>query len=160
MNKLGFVIMVVAVFALAACTHIDYTANTSGASDYATVAVKDFVTLGIVTVTATEIHHSSPFGLVKTVKGSKVTYADLLQEAARLEADDVINVRIDMNASYTKGALDWLTGWTRVYNHTGTALAIKYASKLDSESVDPQLRGLPREPEESRASPRGRSGRR
>jgi hypothetical protein len=149
-NSNFFVIM--AVFALAACTTTDYTANITGASDYATVAVKDFVTLGIVTVHATEIHHASPFGIIKRIEGSKVTYSDLMQEAAKLEADDIINVRIDMNANYTKGVFDWVTGWSRTFNHTGTALAIKYTEKLASEHVDPQLSGIPKSPEKSGAA--------
>jgi uncharacterized protein YbjQ (UPF0145 family) len=141
------------VVSLAACTTTDYTANMSGVSDHATVAVKDFVTLGLVTVRSTEIHHSSPFGLSKRVEGSKITFAELLHEAARLEADDIINIRIDVHTNYTKGAFDWLTGWTRVYTYTGTALAIRYTDKLESKDVDPQLRGIPKEPEESGASP-------
>ena len=151
--------MIMVVLTLASCTTTDYTANMAGSSDYATVAVKDFVTLGIVTVQVTEIHHSSPFGFVKSIEGSKVTYSDLMQEAAKLEADDIINVRIDVNSSYTKGTFDWLTGWTRVYTHTGTALAIKYTDKMDFKSPDPQLHGIPKTPEPSGAVKTGRTGR-
>jgi hypothetical protein len=150
--KNSIFIAILAVIALASCISTDYTANMMGASDYATVAVKDFVTLGIITVRATETHYSSPFGFKKQIEGSKVTYSDLMQEAAKLEADDIINVRIDMNANYTKGAFDWLTGWYRTYNHTGTALAIKYTDKLASEHVDPQLSGIPKLPEKTGAS--------
>ena len=155
MKKLIFVI-IMTVFMLTACTITDYTTNASGASDYATVTVKDFVTLGIVTVYATETHYSSAFGFKKKIEGSKVTYTDLMQEAAKLEADDIINVRIDVHANYRKGFFDWLTGWTRTYTYTGTALAIKYTSKLDSKEVDPQLRGLPRKPEPSGVTGRER----
>jgi uncharacterized protein YbjQ (UPF0145 family) len=144
-----FIVIIMAVFALTACTTTDYTANTAGASDYATVAVKAFVTLGIVTVRTEEIHHSGPFGFKKSIEGSKITYSDLMQEAAKLEADDIINVRIDMNANYTKGAFEWFTGWTRTYNHIGTALAIKYTDKLAYDSVDPQLSGIPKSPEKT-----------
>jgi uncharacterized protein YbjQ (UPF0145 family) len=158
MKKPFFAVIIMIALPLITCTTTDYTANMSGASDYATVAVKDFVTLGMVTVQSTEIHHSSPFGLVKSVEGSKITFADLLLEAVRLEADDIINIRIDVHTNYTKGAFDWLTGWTRTYNYTGTALAIKYTSKLDSKDVDPQLRGIPKEPEKSGATQNG-SGR-
>jgi len=151
--------MLVAALVLAGCSSTNYTANMSGAADYATVAVKDFVTLGIVTVKTTEIHHSSPFGLVKSIEGSKITYADLMQEAARLEADDIINIRIDVHTDYSGSAFDWLTGWTRVFTHTGTALAIKYTEKLDSKDVDPQLTGVPKAPESTRAVKTDRDGR-
>jgi len=146
-----FAIMLVAALMLVGCASTDYTANMSGASDYATVAVKDFVTLGIVTVETTEIHYASPFSAIKRVEGKKVTYADLMQEAARLEADDIINIRIDVHTNYSGSAFDWLTGWTRVYTHTGTALAIKYTEKLDSRDVDPQLTGVPKAPEATKA---------
>jgi uncharacterized protein YbjQ (UPF0145 family) len=151
MKKAVLSIIIMAIFALAACKSTDYTANVSGASDHAAIAVKDFVTLGIVTVRTTEIHHSGPFGVKKSVEGSKITYADLMQEAAKLEADDIINIRIDMHANYTKGAFDWLTGWTRVYTHTGTALAIKYTDKLDNKIPDSQLSGIPKAPEPTSA---------
>jgi uncharacterized protein YbjQ (UPF0145 family) len=149
MKKPFFAVIIMIAFLLITCTTTDYTANMSGASDYATVAVKDFVTLGLVTVHSTEVHYSSAFGIVKSIEGSKITFADLLEEAARLEADDIINIRIDVHTNYTKTVFDWLTGWTRTYNYTGTALAIKYTGKLDSKDVDPQLRGIPKEPEES-----------
>jgi hypothetical protein len=159
MKKTVFLIIVAAVLGFAACTTNNFSANVAGTSDHSTVVVKDFTTLGIVTVRATEIHHSGPLGFVKSVDGSKITFSDLMQEAARLEADDIINVRIDMNANYTKGAFDWITGWTRTYNYTGTALAIKYTDKLDSDVGDPQLSGLPRTPEVTGAVRTTRTGR-
>jgi uncharacterized protein YbjQ (UPF0145 family) len=152
MKKTLFSIIIIAVICvLAACKTTDYTGNVSGSSDHAAIAVKDFVTLGIVTVKTTEIHYSGPFGFKKKVEGSKITYADLMQEAAKLEADDIINVRIDMHSNYKKSTFDWFTGWTRVYTHTGTALAIKYTDKLDSKIPDSQLSGIPRSPEPSSA---------
>jgi len=150
--------LLVAALILAGCASTDYTANMSGASDYATVAVKDFVTLGIVTVETTEIHHASPFGFIKTIEGEKISYAKLMQEAARLEADDIINVRIDVHTKYSGTAFDWFTGWTRVYTHTATALAIKYTEKLDSRDVDPQLTGVPKAPEATKAVNVDKSG--
>jgi len=151
--------MLIIALILAGCANTNYTANMSGASDYATVAVKDFVTLGIVTVEKTEIHYASPFGFIKRIEGSKITYADLMQEAARLEADDIINVRTDVNTSYKGSVFDWFTGWTRVYTHTGTALAIKYTDKLESKDVDPQLTGIPKAPEPTGAIKVNRDGR-
>lgn len=155
MKKLIF--MVLTALALAGCTTTDYSTNLSGVSDYATVVVKDFITLGIVTVQTTETHHSSPFGFKKRVEGSKITFAALMQEAAKLEADDIINIRVDMHANYTKGFFDWLTGWSRTYTHTGTALAIKYTEKLDA-AAEPQLSGVPKMPESSPAVRTSRSG--
>jgi len=147
-----FIVVLMAALMLAGCASTKYTANTSGASDYVTVAVKDFVTLGIITVEKTEIHHAGPLGFVKRIEGGKVTYADLMQEAAKLEGDDIINVRIDKNVDYSGSVFNWLTGWTRVYTHTATALAIKYTDRLESKDVDPQLTGVPKAPEATEAS--------
>ena len=148
----------VLVIMMAGCTSNNYSASLAGASDNSVVAVKDFTSLGIVTVRSSEIHFSSPLGLSKKVEGSKITFADLMQEAAKLEADDIINVRIDMNTNYKKSAFDWLTGWTRTYSYTGTALAIKYTEKADTDRIDPQLSGLPKIPETSGAVRTTRSG--
>jgi len=150
MRKLVIFAMVLTVCVLTACTSNNYSANLTGASDYSTVAVKDFVSLGIVTVKSTEVHRSGPLGFTKSIEGSKITFANLMQEAAKLEADDIINVRIDINSNYIKGGFDWLTGWTRTYTYTGTALAIKYTEKVERAS-DPQLNGLPKAPEPSGA---------
>jgi hypothetical protein len=148
MKKLIFVFVAIM---LSACTTNNFTANVAGSSDYSTVAVKDFITLGIVTVHTQEVHYSGPFGFTQSIEGAKITYSDLMQEAAKLEADDIINVRIDMNANYTKGVFDWITGWSRTYTYTGTALAIRYTEKLDTDRGDPHLHGLPGAPERTGA---------
>ena len=159
MRKSGIILLALLICVMAACTTNNFSASLSGASDFSTVAVKDFISLGIVTTQSTEIHYSSPLGFVKSVEGSKITFSDLLYEAVKLEADDIINVRIDMNASYTKSAFDWLTGWTRTYTYTGTALAIKYTSSVETGAADPQLSGLPRIPEHTGAVRVNRYGR-
>jgi len=156
MNKLGTIFAVLAAFTLGACSTANYTTNMTGVADFSTVAAKDFITLGIITVRATEVHSSGPFGINRRVEGSKITFADLMQEAARLEADDVINIRIDIHSNYTRSVFDWLTGWTRTFHYTATALAIRYTYMV--ESADPQLGGLPRSPERTRAV-RTRGGR-
>ena len=160
MKKLVLIGTIAACTALtfAACTSNSFSANVAGAADHSTVVVKDFTSLGIVTVRATEVHHSGPLGFRRQVEGSKITFSDLMQEAARLEADDIINVRIDMHTSYTKGAFDWITGWTRTYTYTGTALAIKYTDMLEATVADPQLSGLPRTPQGTGAVRTSRSG--
>jgi len=158
MKKIVFYFTVMAVFIFASCSTSNYTANISGAADYSTVAAKDFTTLGIITVRSQEVHYSGPFGLNKRVDGSKITFADFMQEAAKLEADDIINIRIDMNTSYDKPGFSWLTGWTKTYTYTGTALAIKYTDALETQHGDPQLSGLPKAPESSGAVRTTRSG--
>ena len=158
MKKLIFAVLVLVATTFLACTTNNFSANLTGASDYSTVAVKDFTSLGIITVQTQEIHSSGPFGFVKSIEGAKITFTDLMQEAARLEADDIINVRIDVNANYVKSAGDFFTGWTRTYTYTGTALAVKYTDKLDTQQSDPQLGGLPKTPEATGAVKTTRSG--
>ena len=156
MRKIKVLIVIFAVCLLAACTTNNFSANLSGASDYSTVAVKDFISLGIISIESKEIHYSSPLGFVKRVEGSKITFNDLMQEAAKLEADDIINVRIDMNTNYVKRASDWITGWTKIYTYTGTALAIKYTGQ--ASAGESHLNGLPKIPENTGAVKTDRSG--
>lgn len=111
------------------CTSVNYTSSMAGVSDYATLVFKSFFVLGTVTVSAAETHRAGPFGFVKSVEGSKVTYNDLVHAAAKIEADDIIDVRIDINTAGKTSFADWLTGWTRTFTYTGTALAIKYLDK-------------------------------
>jgi hypothetical protein len=82
-----------------------------------------------------------------------------MQEAAKLEADDIINVRIDMNDNYNSSAFGWMTGWVRTFTYTGTALAIKYTERMETQTSDPQLGGLPKIPESTRAVKKTKEGR-
>ena len=126
---------IILLLILAGCTSVHYSEPLAGRYIRVTVAPKGFIIIGAVSASSTETHHSSPFGFTKSVEGSKITYVDLIQEAAKLEADDIIDVKIDINSNYKKGAFDWMTGWTRTYTYTGTALAIKYVS--DDYAPDP-----------------------
>jgi hypothetical protein len=100
------------------------------------VASKSFEVIDIVSLHSSETHKAGPFGLTKRVEGSKITYSDLMLEAARLEADDIIDIRIDMNTSGRTSFFDWLKGWERTFTHTGKALAIRY---IDENGVEESL---------------------
>jgi hypothetical protein len=115
------------VIALAGgCTSVDYTDSISGTSALVVPKVKDFQVLGMVQVFKTETHSAEPLGFLKSIEGSKVTYSDLMREAALLEADDIIDVRIDAAVSGKITLIDWLKGWTKTITYTGTAIAIRY----------------------------------
>ena len=116
--------------ALAGCVTVDFTAPLHGSHGNISPVAKDFIIIGTVSISATEIHSASPLGLSKMVEGSKVTYTDLMQEAARIGADDIIDARIDMNASGEAGFMGWLRGWERTFTHTGEALAIRYVNNV------------------------------
>jgi transposase-like protein len=118
---------------LAGCVYVDYTVPVAGKYDRAGTAVKNFILLDTVTVYAAEKHTVSPLGIKRKVEGAKVTYSDLMQEAAGLDADDIINVRIDMKTTGKTTFADWLKGWERTFFYTGQALAIKYVDNEETE---------------------------
>jgi hypothetical protein len=127
--------------ALGGCTLIDYTVPMAGKYDNASVIVKNFTLIGTVTVRTTEKHTISPLGIKRKVEGAKVTYSDLVNEAAKFKADDIINVRIDMQTSGKTTFIDWLKGWERTFFYTGRALAIKYVDNVDkTEELKPSNR--------------------
>ena len=157
MCRNSFSAYIILLLILAGCTSVHYSEPLAGRYIRVTVPPKSFIIIGTVSARSTEIHRSGPFGFSKSIEGSKITFADLMQEAAKLEADDIINVRIDIKSNYKKSAFDWVTGWSRTYTYIGTALAIKYTEKVDGAS-DPQLNGLPKAPETSGAVKVNRSG--
>jgi len=114
------------------CTLIDYTVPLEGKYDRAGVVVKNFILIDTVTVHAAEKHTVSPLGIIRKIEGAKVTYSDLMLKAAKLNADDIINVRIDMQTTGKTTFVDWLKGWERIFEYTGQALAIKY---VDNEKT-------------------------
>ena len=120
---------------LTGCGTYDYTAPIAGRCDRAGVVIKDFVLIDTVTVYATETHTISPLGIKRKVEGAKVTYSDLMQEAAGINADDIINVRIDMNTTGKTTFVDWLKGWQRSFFYTGQALAIQYVNNGNEETI-------------------------
>ena len=113
-------------FVLLSCTtnpapKVDYAFPHTGTSNNAAIVVKDYETLGIIFVKSTEIIDSSG-----NHTGSKITHEMLMLEAQKLDADDVINVRIDVNPVEGFSATGELISTT--YNYTASALAIKYTA--------------------------------
>jgi len=121
---------------LAACTTINLNAPVTGKVAVAGVAIKGYVVIGDVSASSTETHKISPFGFVRKVEGAKITYCDLMQEAARINADDIIDVRIDINTNGKTTFIDWLKGWERCFTYTGSALAVKYTNFRDFNTAN------------------------
>ena len=121
-----------AVFLMTACTTVDLATNRTGWSDYAETAVKDFEPVGIVRVTSKETFKVAPFGFLKSKIGSKVTYDMLISEAVKLNADDIINVRIDTIDKNSTHPFAFITGSKKEVEYIGTALAIKYKTPVDA----------------------------
>ena len=127
---------------LAGCTSTDVKSNVAGEYNLVPkLASKDFVPLGLVSVTATETVIISPFHFTKDVSGERVTFDLLLKEARRLypETSDIINVRVDRIDQSRTTLVDFFTGSSRTVKYIGNALAIQYTDAL--EEVRDPLRG-------------------
>lgn len=127
MKKILYVLAAAAVvFALASCTTTDTTTAKQGWANYSELSVKDFNTLGIVSVTTEMIQTSGFLQLTRKTEGSTVTYNALMEEAKKLGADDIINVRIDQVSQGKSGPIQLIFGGKTTTKYIGTALAIKY----------------------------------
>lgn len=121
--------VVALVLVLASCTTTDLTTNKTGWSDYGTIAIKDYTTVGHVRVSSSETKTVGFLRLTASTEGSKITYDMLLAEAKKLGADDIINVRIDEQTRGTRNLiLDNIIGYTQTTDYVGNALAIKYTT--------------------------------
>ena len=114
---------------LITCRTVDIAVPLAGRIENAALVSKNYEVIDTVTVSSTETRSASPLGLVRRVEGSKITFSDLILAAASLDADDIIDIRIDMNISARTGPLDWLKGWERTFTYTGQAIAIRYVSE-------------------------------
>lgn len=121
---------------LGGCATTNLTSNRTGWSDYATVAIKDYTVVGIVRVVSEEVTRRGFLGIVMSRKGSQVTYDLLVNEAKKIGADDIINVRIDRTDKSLHGIFDWLVGYTEKYAYTANALAIKYTQAVAGSFAD------------------------
>ena len=118
----------------AGCTStVDIADADKGWTNCATIAVKDFDGVGIVMVESTKTIKVSPFRLKTETTGKSVTYSDLMAEAKKLGADDIINVRLDKGRK--GGKASFFAGGETTYTYSGTALAIKYKSISDLKDV-------------------------
>ena len=106
-----------------------------GHTNNAAIAVKDYTSLGIIFVKSSETIDGNG-----NHTGSKITFEMLMQEAQKLNADDIINVKIDVNPIReivsTDKQSETITKTT--YNYTATALAIKYTNAIPNSSINTQ----------------------
>ena len=125
-----FGILSLIMFALlSGCVSVNLTQPLMGKYVTAVTAAKDYKVVGIISVTSTETHTGS--GSSSKIEGGKITYYDLMKEAARLGADDIIDVRIEKNIGGNKSA--------RIFTYTGSAAAIKYVNKAEETEEEPEL---------------------
>jgi hypothetical protein len=123
LRSAGFLLCVMlAGTILMGCANIS-KANVRGEFEEVYAPSKDFTSLGLV-FTENEI---------KNNKGKVFTYVELLKEAQKLGADDIINVVVDVQYEGTRLGLLWLSRSEIWY---GSALAIKYTDTLYEEKVE------------------------
>lgn len=132
MKTCFFGIGLLVIFASCANTpKVDHGYPHIGSSNNALIAVKDYETLGIIFVKSTEIMDDKG-----NHTGSKITHEMLMKEAQKLGADDVINIKIDINQIVDIIFETPFGGETKrtTYNYTASALAIKYTSAVISDN--------------------------
>jgi hypothetical protein len=114
---------------------IDFTYPLEGITNSVKIAGKDFTPVGIVFLNSEEKIDSR----LSAHTGSKITYEMFMREAARLGADDVINIKIDVRQERATVAVG--EGESRkkttitTFMYTGTGLAIKYTDAIVSNDV-------------------------
>ena len=119
----------IAIFAscVTALPRSDYTFPEAGSTNNAMLTVKDYQSLGVIFVTSTEMIDGNG-----NHTGSKITYEMLMREAIKLGADDVINIKIDVNE--VQEVISSANGTGKVlkttYKYTANALAIKYTDAM------------------------------
>ena len=117
---------------LVSCSSFDinFSAPVMGKYDRVNIVEKSFIVIDIISITSTETHKNGPLGINRNIEGSVINYTDLMMEAARLEADDIIDVRIDLNSTGSQATFwDRIRGWEQTITYFGTALAIKYTDE-------------------------------
>jgi hypothetical protein len=121
------------LFVLTSCVNVsapkvDHSFPHTGSSNNAFVAVKDYETLGIIIVKSSEVIDGNG-----NHTGSKITWEMFMVEAQKLGADDVINIRIDVNQKIDFNLRGIPIRTT--FDYTATALAIKYTTALAGEGI-------------------------
>ena len=132
-------VLVLVVFVFVSCAtpvsgpQRNFTYPQSGLVNNASLAVKDFEAVGLIFVTSTEVIE----GANRT--GSRITYEMLMREAQNLGADDVINIRIDVNRREQSIRTAGGGTVTRItYNFSANALAIRYTQAVTGLSLNSQ----------------------
>ncbi|GBU21624.1 hypothetical protein R80B4_01521 [Fibrobacteres bacterium R8-0-B4] len=106
-----------------------YTKPLNGNVKNAVLAVKDYETKGVIVVQTNEKHVGSEKGL--RISGEKITYGKLMEEALKLNADDIINLRVDVTVQ--DGGYEGVSR-VLIYTYTATALAIKYTKAVGADA--------------------------
>jgi hypothetical protein len=102
-----------------------------GLSGVETVTVMDFEVVGQVSVSRQEVIEFGPLGIQKNRSGSRITWFDLMMEASRMGADDVVNIHIDAKLEETRMLFDFASGYRVARTYTATGVAVKYTGTIE-----------------------------
>jgi len=124
-------IVVLSTFVFFSCTtnlpSVNYKYPYEGYFNNAALAVKDYEPVGIIIVKSSEMIDEDG-----NHTGSKITHEMLMLEAKNMDANDVINIRIDINEvkEIVRSNYYDIDIKRTTYNYTATALAIKYTKAV------------------------------
>lgn len=112
----------VSLFSFMGCssTQESVVSTSDGITNNSIIAVKDYDIVGPIRMTSERSFNGTKWS------GSKITYDMLLQKAHEMNADDVINIKIDT----TKTTEDSNLITKETYNYTANGLAINYTEAL------------------------------
>lgn len=122
-----FLAIVVSFFSLVSCSSTSQESTIShsdGIINNSILAVKDYDIVGPIRATAERNFDGFKWS------GNKITYDMLLKRAHEMDADDVINIKIDTIIKTTKTSQDNKDIVKKSYNYTANGLAIKYTGTL------------------------------
>jgi hypothetical protein len=118
--------------------NVNYNYPHDGITNNAVLAVKDYEPIEIIFLKSSETVDGDG-----NHTGSKITYEMLMLEVQKLGADDVINIRIDVNQKeeIIKGKDNFNITQT-TYNYTASALAIKYTTAIQTDNPTNSLQNI------------------
>jgi len=129
---------------------VNYTLPVVGITNNANIPVKDYTPVEIVFVSSVEIIDSNG-----NHTGSKITYEMFMREAVKLQAHDIINIKIDVNRETKTKKINGKDVVVNTYTYKGMGLAIRYTNAIVIESNNTTT-GLPTESQS--AAPGASSG--
>ncbi|MCL2196226.1 MAG: hypothetical protein FWB77_01280 [Treponema sp.] len=106
-------------------TDADYTVPIIGIVNNANIAVKDYTPVEIVFVSSKEIVDSNG-----NHTGSKITYEMFMREAVKLQAHDVVNIKVDVNRKTETKKINGKDVVVNTYTYKGMGLAIRYTNAI------------------------------
>jgi ABC-type cobalt transport system substrate-binding protein len=124
LSLVGIAISLLTIMSCSSTYEESIFTSSDGTTNNTIVAVKDYEIVAPIRVTAEKVFNGSEWS------GNEITYDLLLQKAYEMEADDVINIKIDTSIKTTKITENNNEVIKKTYNYIANGLAIKYTDAL------------------------------